>query len=66
VRYAQKTLGQRRVAVLLITFQNDQRQLFDTATVSQIIFGDVNGFYQEASYGQLSLIGDVYGYINLA
>jgi len=53
------------VAVLLVTFQNDQRQLVDSATISAAVFGDVNAYYQEDSYGNLSIVGDVYGYLNL-
>ena len=62
---APKTVGQRNVAVLLVTFQNDQRQLVDSATISAAVFGDVNAYYQEDSYGNLSIVGDIYGYLSL-
>lgn len=75
---APKTLGQRKVAVLLVNFQNDQRQLVDAGTANALLFGGANGtsvygtsygsvsgFYQEASYDNLTIAGDVYGYIAL-
>ncbi len=46
---APKTTGQWKVAVLLVNFQNDQRQLIDSATASSQIFGDTNRYYQENS-----------------
>jgi hypothetical protein len=63
---APKTLGQRKVAVLLVNFQNDQRELIDSATASSEIFGDTNSYYEENSYGNLSIVGDVYGYLTLS
>jgi len=63
---APKTVGQRKVAVLLVNFQNDQRELIDSATASSEIFGDTNSYYQENSYGNLSIVGDVYGYLTLS
>jgi len=62
---APKTMGQRKVAVLLVKFQNDQRQLLDSSTAGSMISGQVNSYYQEDSYGNLSLGGDVYGYLTL-
>jgi hypothetical protein len=61
-----KTIGQRKVAVVLVNSQNDQRQLIDSATASSQIFGDTNSYYQENSYGNLSIVGDVYGYLTLS
>jgi uncharacterized protein (TIGR03437 family) len=60
-----KTLGQRNVAVLLVNFQNDQRQLISAETANSEIFGDTNSYYQENSYGSLSIVGEVYGYLTL-
>jgi uncharacterized protein (TIGR03437 family) len=60
-----KTLGQRKVAVLLVNFQNDQRQLIDSITASSLVLGGTNSYYQENSYGNLSIVGDVYGYLTL-
>jgi uncharacterized protein (TIGR03437 family) len=63
---APKTVGERKVAVLLVNFQNDQRQLIDSATATSAVFGDANSYYQENSYGNLSIVGDVYGYLTLS
>ncbi|MGO4884972.1 MAG: hypothetical protein ACLP59_29760 [Bryobacteraceae bacterium] len=49
---APKTIGQRKIAVLLVNFQNDQRQLITPATASSQIFGDTNSYYQENSYSR--------------
>ena len=62
---APKTVGQRKVAVVLCNFQNDQRQLVDSAFASALVFGDVNSFCRESSYGNVSVVGDVYGYLTL-
>ena len=63
---APKTVGQRNVAVLLVNFQNDQSQPVDSTTVGSQVFGDTNSYYQENSYGNLSIVGDVYGYLTLS
>lgn len=60
------TLGEQKTLVLLLNFQdNPTEQPWTKADVQQMVFGTVNDFYQEASYGQTWLSGDVQGYLTL-
>jgi hypothetical protein len=66
---ATPTLGAHRTAVIAFNFATDTRQPWTTAQVRQKIFTDpdsTNAFFQEESYGRLSLTGDVYGWYTLA
>ena len=59
------TFGARRVMVLLVNFLDNVTQPFSAATVQSVAFDQVNRFYQESSYGQTSVTGDVYGWFTL-
>ncbi|PKI17879.1 peptidase M11 [Colwellia sp. 12G3] len=60
------TLGEQHTLVLLVNFQdNANEQPWTVAQVQDMVFGTVNGFYQENSYGQTWLSGDVEGYLTL-
>ncbi|HLM61664.1 MAG TPA: hypothetical protein VK308_12735, partial [Pyrinomonadaceae bacterium] len=59
------TFGEQKVLVLLVNFQNDQRQPFTIDQARNLVFGTVNNFYREASYQQTWLTGDAYGYFTL-
>jgi len=63
------TFGTQNVLVILVNFQDNQTQPWTAATVSSLVFGTgigtVNGFYQDASYGQTSLAGDVAGWYTI-
>lgn len=62
---AVNTLGDQRILVLLVNFQNDQRQPYTIDQANNMVFGTVNSFYREASFGQTSLSGDVRGWFTL-
>ena len=59
------TFGVRRVIVMLVNFQDNLTQPFSVATAQSVAFDQVNRFYQESSYGQTSVSGDVYGWFTL-
>jgi hypothetical protein len=56
--------------VLLVNFQNDQRQPFTLDQVNNLIFNSSNtssvtNFYRENSYQQTGITGNVQGYFTL-
>ncbi|GIU29344.1 NEW3 domain-containing protein [Shewanella schlegeliana] len=59
------TIGEQRTLVILVNFQNNTSQPWTTAEVQEMVFGTVNDYYQEASYGQTWLSGVVQGYFTL-
>ena len=62
-------VGVATVAVLLFNFTGDQRQPWTQSTVRSVVFdgaASVNAYYQNASYGKLSLAGDVFGWYTIA
>jgi hypothetical protein len=58
-------IGQHRVLVILVNFQDKQTQPFTREQAQTIMFGTTNNFYREASYGQTWLSGDVYGWYTI-
>ncbi|WP_412501499.1 NEW3 domain-containing protein [Shewanella chilikensis] len=60
------TTGEQKLLVLLLNFQdNPNLQPWSIEEVRQMVFGRVNDYYLEASYGQTWLSGDVSGYLTL-
>ncbi|MEH6464420.1 MAG: Ig-like domain-containing protein [Shewanella psychromarinicola] len=59
------TTGEQRTLVLLVNFQNNTSQPWTVEQAQELVFGRVNDYYQEASYGQTWLSGDVQGYFTL-
>ncbi|ABZ77060.1 Peptidase M11 gametolysin [Shewanella halifaxensis HAW-EB4] len=59
------TIGEQRTLVILVNFQNNTRQPWTKEEAQELVFGTVNDYYQEASYGQTWLSGDVQGYFTL-
>ncbi|MBL4816864.1 MAG: cadherin-like domain-containing protein [Shewanella sp.] len=59
------TLGEQRTLVLLVNFQDNTSQPWTVAQAQELVFGTVNDYYQEASYGRTWLSGDVQGYFTL-
>lgn len=61
-----KTTGAQRLLVLLVTFPDISRPGLEIIQARDLVFEEVNSFYRNASYGQMSLTGDVYGYYRVA
>ena len=62
------TPGVKTVAVLLINFTDDTRQPWTTTQARDVLFdgsASVNTYYQDASDGQISLSGEVFGYVTV-
>ena len=60
--------GVKSVAVLLFNFTGDTRQPWTTTAVRDVVFdsaGSVNAYYRDASYGQMSMTGDVFGWFTI-
>ncbi|EOU2548279.1 Ig-like domain-containing protein [Vibrio parahaemolyticus] len=59
------TFGEQRTLVLLVNFQDNPQQPWTIDEVKDMVFGKVNDFYKENSFGQTWLSGDVQGYYTL-
>jgi hypothetical protein len=60
--------GTHRVAVILFNFSNDSSQPYTTANARGIAFTNadsVSAYYDENSWGQLALTGDVFGWYTI-
>ena len=60
--------GTKRIAVLLVNFTNNTAQPWTPAAVRGVVFDNassVAAYYQDASVGQLTLSGDVYGWLTI-
>lgn len=61
----QNTFGEQRTLVLLVNFPDKTTEPWSVEEAHDIIFGAVNDYYQENSYGQTSLSGDVFGWFTI-
>lgn len=64
------TLGEQKVLVLLVNFQDNQTQPFTIAQANDVIFNAANSlsvanYYREAAYQQTWLTGNSYGWFTL-
>src|SRR4051794_13562634 len=67
--HAATALGSHSIAVVLLNFNTDTRQPWTPAQVNQRIFtapDSTAAFYNEESYGDITLTGDVYGWYTIA
>jgi hypothetical protein len=61
--------GTRTVAVILFNFSNNVTQPWTLSHVRGVVFDNSNSvdeYYRDASYGQLALSGDVFGWYTIA
>jgi hypothetical protein len=59
------TFGAQSTLVMLVNFQDDAIQPYTVADAQNAFFGTVNNFFQENSYGQTSITGDVVGWYTI-
>jgi hypothetical protein len=59
------TFGEQKVAVILVNFSDNTSAPYSTTAAYNVTFDEVNRFYQETSYGQTSLTGQVFGWYTL-
>lgn len=56
--------GERKLGVLLLRFSDDDAPAYDQQVMEDLLT-DANGFFEEASYGQLSFSWDIFGPLNV-
>ena len=59
------SIGERKVLVLLVNFQDNPIQPKTVAEISNLVFSQANNFYKENSQQQMWLGGDVFGWYTL-
>jgi hypothetical protein len=60
------TMGEQRIAVLLVNFSDNAVQPITAASANTLVFDSINRYYQEASFGQTWFKGQVFGYYTIA
>jgi hypothetical protein len=60
------TFGAQSTLVILVNFQDDAIQPYTVADAQNMIFGSVNNFIMENSYGQTSINGTVVGWYTIS
>jgi hypothetical protein len=63
---ASSTIGEQRTLAILVNFQDNATQPWSRDQVSQAIFGTLNDFIRENSYGAASVTGDVTEWMTIA
>jgi hypothetical protein len=63
---AQNTFGEQRTLVMLVNFSDNSLQPWSREQVNDAIFGTVNAFIKENSYGQTWVTGDVTNWMTIA
>lgn len=60
-----EAFGDQRIAVLLLNFQNDPSEPYSHGDIASLLFegpDSTNQYYQETSFDQVSLSGDIFGW----
>ncbi|HWI23721.1 MAG TPA: hypothetical protein VNS59_02240, partial [Lysobacter sp.] len=59
------TMGEQAIAVILVNFADNAVEPITAASANTLVFGNVNNYYQEASFGQTWFTGQVFGYYTI-
>jgi hypothetical protein len=59
------TMGEQKVAVILVNFQDDASQPITPAAANTLVLGSINNHYQESSFGQTWFVGQTFGYYTI-
>jgi len=59
------TFGAQRTLIILINFQDNATQPYTPDYARGVVFGTISNFFQENSYGQTWLAGDVVGWYTI-
>jgi hypothetical protein len=59
------TIGEHKVLVILVNFQDKQTQPFTADQARDVTFNTTSNYFREVSYGQTWLTGDVYGWYTI-
>jgi hypothetical protein len=60
------SLGQQNVAIILLNFSDLQTQPITQAAAETLVLSQVNGYYQENSFGQTWIAGKSFPYVTIA
>jgi hypothetical protein len=60
------SLGEQKTLVLLVNFSDNTTQPYSREFARELVFGQVNDYYQENTYGRTWLKGEVAGWFTLA
>jgi len=60
------TMGEQKVAVLLVNFADNVVQPITAASANTLVFDSIDKYYREASFGQTWFKGQVFGYYTIA
>jgi hypothetical protein len=60
------SMGQQNVAVILVNFSDNATQPITQAAAESLVFGQVNGYYQENSVGQTWLTGKSFPWVTIS
>jgi hypothetical protein len=60
------TMGEQRIAVLLVNFADNVVQPITAASANTLVFDSIDKYYREASFGQTWFKGQVFGYYTIA
>jgi hypothetical protein len=63
---SQNTFGPQSTLVILVNFQDNQTQPYTVTSAYDVTFNTGNRFFQEVSYKQTSLTGNVVGWFTIA
>lgn len=59
------SMGQQNVAIILLNFQDLQTQPITQAAAETLVLSQVNGYYQENSFGQTWIAGKSFPYVTI-
>jgi gametolysin peptidase M11/alpha-galactosidase-like protein len=59
------SFGEHKVLTMLVNFQDKQDTLFTAGYARDIVFTQANNFFQENSFNQTWLTGDVFGWLTI-
>ncbi len=62
---ASPVIGEQKTLVVMVNFSNTSTPTLTKATVDDIMFNQVNAFYSENSYGQISVTGTSFGWLDV-
>ncbi len=63
--YPSTVVGEQRIIVILINFQNDPAQPITVADANDLVFNQVDAYFREVSYGKVWLSGQTVGWYTL-
>jgi len=66
VQAATTATGPQQTAVIMVNFQGTAQSAFSKTTADEVVFNGVNKYFQENSYGKISVVGSTFGWYQLS